>query len=128
MLAALIVFAQEAKEVVKDAAAKGGSDSPLGEIFRGPIFPLMLIFGAFYFLMIRPAQQREKKQREEIFANLKKNDEVVTSSGFIAIVHSVVDDEVVIKLDENSKARILKSTIVQIRNKKEEPPSTAAPK
>lgn len=123
MLAALILFAQDA---AKDATK--GPESPFGGLFNNPLFPMILIFGAFYFLMIRPQQQREKKQREEIFASLKKNDEVLTSSGIIGIVHNVNDDEVTIKLDENSKARILKSTIVQIRNKKEEPPSTAIQK
>ncbi len=42
--------------------------------------PLVLIFVVFYFLLIRPQQQKAKEQRTMI-ANLKRNDEVITAGG-----------------------------------------------
>ena len=67
-------------------------------------------------------KRREKKEREDLFTKLKKNDEVLTSSGLIGIVAMVKDDEVILKVDESSivaHLRVLKSTIVQIRNPKD---------
>jgi len=79
------------------------------------------IFIAFYFIVIMPMKRREKKDREDLFTKLKKNDEVLTSSGIIGIVAMVKDDEVVLKVDESSnvRLRVLKSTIARILNPKE---------
>ncbi len=71
----------------------------------GGISPLILmgaIFAAFWFLLIRPMKQKEKKERESLFSSLKKNDEVLTASGIIGIVAQVKDDEVVLKVDESA--------------------------
>ena len=42
--------------------------------------PLLLVFVVFYFLLIRPQQQKAKEHKTRL-ANLKKNDEVVTGGG-----------------------------------------------
>jgi preprotein translocase subunit YajC len=81
------------------------------------------IFAAFYFIVILPGRRREKKEREDLFTKLKKNDEVLTSSGLIGIVAMVKDDEVILKVDESSnvRLRVLKSAIVRIMNPKDAP-------
>jgi preprotein translocase subunit YajC len=83
----------------------------------GPLLPMLLIFAALYFIVLRPAQKRERMQREALLTNLKKNDRVLTSGGMIGIVASVgdKDDELTIKVDESSNVRIrvLKSAIVR---------------
>src|SRR5579862_3686330 len=97
-------------------APKAAPESPL------PMFLLLgAIFFAFYILLLRPMKQREKKEREELFSKLKKNDEVLTASGIIGIVAAVKDDEVILKVDESSnvRLRVLKSTIARILNPKE---------
>ncbi|MCI0684536.1 MAG: preprotein translocase subunit YajC [Gemmataceae bacterium] len=76
--------------------------------------PIILIFALFYFLLILPAQRKERKQREALFSALKKNDEVVTAGGIIGVVQNIKDDEVVLKIDENAKMRVLKSSIARI--------------
>jgi preprotein translocase subunit YajC len=78
--------------------------------------PFILILVLFYFLMLRPARQREKQQRDMLMNQLKKNDEVVTSAGIIGTVANIKDDEVTLKVDEsaNVRLRVLKSTIVKI--------------
>jgi preprotein translocase subunit YajC len=82
---------------------------------------MALIFVAFYLIVIMPMKRREKKERESLFSNMKKNDEVLTASGIIGIVAIVKDDEVVLKVDESSnvRLRVLKSSIVRILNAKE---------
>ena len=76
--------------------------------------PLVLIFVVFYFLMIRPAQKRERLAREAIAAGLKKNVEVVTHAGIFGTVTNIKDEEVTIKIDDNCKMRILRSAIARI--------------
>jgi preprotein translocase subunit YajC len=113
MFANVILLAQ------KDSGG-GDGGGMLGAL--GPILPMILIFAAFYFLVIMPMKRREKRDREDLLTKLKKNDEVVTYSGIIGIVAMVKDnDEVVLKVDESSnvRLRILKSSIVRIIPPKE---------
>jgi preprotein translocase subunit YajC len=106
MVYALLLFAQ-------DAAPKGGADAAP---FWVSFMPLILIMLAFVFLIVLPARRRERMQRETLFNALKKNDEVVTSSGIIGIVANIKDNEVTLKVDESSnvRMRVLKSSIIQI--------------
>src|SRR5204863_3427590 len=95
---------------------------PPGPFGDSSILLLMVgLFAAFYFIILLPMKRREKKEGDNLFTKLKKNDEVLTSSGLIGIVAMVKDDEVVLKVDEssNTRLRVLKSSIVQIRNLKE---------
>jgi len=96
---------------------KRAPDGP-GLIGLAPIVAIVILF---YFLMLRPARQREKQQRDMIMNQLKKNDEVLTSAGIIGTVANIKDDEVTLKVDDsaNVRLRILRSSIVQIRNPKE---------
>ena len=108
---ALVLVAQQSSEKPPS--------SPFGD---SSILLLMVgLFAAFYFIILMPMKRREKKEREGLFTKLKKNDEVLTSSGLIGIVAMIKDDEVVLKVDESSnvRLRVLKSTIAQIRNPKE---------
>jgi preprotein translocase subunit YajC len=50
--------------------------------------PLVLIFVVFYFLLIRPNQQKQKEMRQMISA-LKRGDRVVTGGGIIGTVQRV---------------------------------------
>jgi preprotein translocase subunit YajC len=82
---------------------------------------MIIIFALFYFLIVMPAKRNEKRQREDLFGKLKRNDEVLTSSGIIGVVHNIKDDEVVLSLEGNAKLRVLKSTLVRILNAKDAP-------
>jgi preprotein translocase subunit YajC len=82
--------------------------------------PLIVIFVLFYVLLILPAQRREKRQRQAIFAALKKGDKVMTSAGIIGVVANIKDDEVTLRLEEG-KMRVVKSTIARILGAEEAP-------
>ena len=85
------------------------------------LFLMMAIFGVAYILLIRPMKQKEKRDRDSLLTNLKKNDEVMTAAGIIGVVANIKDEEVVLKLDESSNARlrVLKNTIIRVLNPKE---------
>ena len=72
--------------------------------------PIVLIFGVFYFLLIRPQQQRDKQHRT-MLANLKKNDKVVTSGGLHGRVTDLGDDVITIEVAPNVRVRVSRSHI-----------------
>ncbi len=90
------------------AGAGGGSD------FLVQLFPLVLIFIVFYFLLIRPQQSKMKAQRE-MLAGVKRGDRVVTGGGIIGLVTKVIsDNELQVELAEGVRVRVLKQTITDI--------------
>jgi len=81
--------------------------------------PFILIFVIMYFLIIRP-QRTKQKRHQEMIANLRRGDTVVTSGGLIGKVAKVVDEsELQIDLAENVRVRIARSMIVEVRTKGE---------
>ena len=58
----------------------------------GAFLPLILIFGVFYILLIRP-QQKKVKQHREMLNNLKRGDKVITSGGIIGTINKVYENK-----------------------------------
>ncbi len=74
--------------------------------------PIILMFMVFYFLLIRP-QQKRQKELQNMIANLKKGDRVITSGGIIGTVSSIQEKYVVLNVgDSETKLEIVKSAIV----------------
>ena len=80
------------------------------------IMPLVLIFLVFYFLIIRP-QQNKIKDHNAMVNSVKKGDEVVTQGGLIGKVSKVSDDEVVIDFGNNVSIKAIKSTLAIVKPK-----------
>lgn len=78
------------------------------------LFPLVLIFVIFYFLIIRPQKQKEKEHKNMV-AGLQKNDEVVTSSGIHGTIVNVKDKTVTLRIDDNVKVEFEKSCVVFVK-------------
>jgi preprotein translocase subunit YajC len=78
------------------------------------LFPLVLIFVIFYFLLIRP-QKAKEKERQKMINALGKNDEVVTSGGIHGTVINVKEQTLILRIDENVKIEIEKSGIIYIK-------------
>lgn len=79
--------------------------------------PLILLFVVFYFLLIRPQQKRQKEQMNMIAA-LGKGDEVITQGGIFGTIVSVEDKAVILKVDENTTVKILKTAVSVVVEKK----------
>src|ERR1700722_16134630 len=113
MLYALLLFAQE-------QAPKGGQEGP--PAWTSFMLPAMLVLIG-YFVLFRPMRQQQKQQ-QLLVSSLRKNDEVLTSSGIYGIVVSIKDkgDEVALKIDDNSpvRLRVSKSSIVRVLNREAE--------
>ena len=72
--------------------------------------PIGLIF---YFLILRPQRQQQKKLKE-MMDNLKKNDEVVTASGIHGTVVIVKDKTVVLRVDEGCRIEFDREAIASV--------------
>ena len=68
--------------LISPAYAQGAQQ---GDPF-GFLLPMLIIFGAFYFLLIRP-QQKKQKAHAELVANISVGDEVMTAGGILGRVH-----------------------------------------
>ena len=75
--------------------------------------PFVLIIAIFYFLIIRP-QQKRQKERQKLLASVKKGDKVVTAGGIYGTVEAVEDKTVLIKIAENVKVKMDKSSVSNI--------------
>jgi preprotein translocase subunit YajC len=96
----------------------------MGDLFN-QIVPMLAVFVIFYFFMIRPQQQRMKQHRATIDA-IRRGDTVVTSGGIIGKVTRVKDDgEIEVEIAENTRVRVVKSTVTEVRVKGEPAKETA---
>ncbi len=96
------------------AYASTGAGSAGAAGFFMQIFPLLMIFVIFYFLMIRPQQRRMKAHRAMVDA-VKKNDTAITAGGLIGKVIKVDDNEVELEIAPGVKVKVIKSTLSDIR-------------
>jgi len=81
------------------------------------LVPLVLLFGIFYFLLIRPQQQRVKTHQQMV-ESVRRGDTVVTAGGLIGKVAKVKDDgELMVEIADNVQVRVLKSTLTEVRTK-----------
>jgi len=79
--------------------------------------PLLLIFVIFYFLLIRPQQQRVKTHQQMV-ESVRRGDTVVTAGGIGGKVAKVKDDgELMVEIADNVQVRVLKSTLTEVRSK-----------
>jgi len=97
----------------QDAGEAGGSS------FLTSMFPLILIFVIFYFLLIRPQQKRAKEHKLTV-SNLRRGDQVVTAGGVMAKVTKVIDDnEIEVEISQGVKVKLVRSTISAVVSKTE---------
>jgi len=89
----------------------------LNDPFVSTLVPLVLLFGIFYFLLIRPQQQRVKAHQQMVSA-VRRGDTVVTAGGLIGKVAKVKDDgELMVEIADNVQVRVLKGTLTEVRSK-----------
>jgi preprotein translocase subunit YajC len=75
--------------------------------------PFVFIFIIFYFLLIRPQKQQEKKHKEMI-SKLDKNAEIVTIAGIHGTIVGVKDKTFMLRVDDNTKIEIDKSAVARV--------------
>lgn len=93
-----------------------GGTQPPPNPFGGGFMLMMLLLLGFMITMTVISGRREKKKRTELMSSLRTNDKVQTLGGIIGTIAEIRDDEVVLRVDENSNTRIrfAKSAIQQV--------------
>lgn len=76
----------------------------------GFLLPMIVIFAAFYFLLIRP-QQKRQKAHTQLVAGLSVGDEVVTAGGILGKVTAVTDHYASLQIADNVEIKVQKSTV-----------------
>ncbi len=94
---------------IQSAHAQG---APQGDPF-GFLLPMIVIFAAFYFLLIRP-QQKKQKAHAALVSNLQTGDEVLTAGGILGKITGVSEHYVVVKIAENTEIKMQKASISQV--------------
>ena len=114
------MFATPAFAQTAGAAGAGGPQDLIIQFL-----PLVAIAVMFYFLMIRPQQQRVKQHQAMINA-VKRNDVVVLSSGVIGKIVRVEDKEVGVEVAQGVTVKVVKSMIADVRSRGEPAPANDA--
>jgi preprotein translocase subunit YajC len=95
----------------------------------GQLVSLLVTFGLiiviFYFLIIRP-QSRKQKDTQKMLSALKKGDKVATAGGIRGIIHSVKEDSVIIRVDDNTKLEFSRSAVTSVLSQAEGDAAPAA--
>jgi preprotein translocase subunit YajC len=99
--------------LIPPAHAQAAGQAPDGLASIVSLAPLVLIFIAFYFLMIRP-QQRRMKTLQTAVAGVKKGDSVVTAGGLVGKVTKVEDAFVEVEIAPNVKVKVVKATLAEV--------------
>ena len=74
--------------------------------------PLVVLFGIFYFLIIRP-QQKQAKAHKEMLDNLTKGDKIVTNGGLICDVVKAEEDFIKVKLNDDTIVKVARDFIAR---------------
>ena len=88
---------------------QAGAEAPGGTEMLMQFLPLILMFVIFWFLLIRPKQKRAKAHKQ-MLSELKKGDQVVTSSGIIGRILEISNDQITLESGD-SKLRISRAAV-----------------
>lgn len=86
--------------------AEGGGSPLTG------LLPILLMFGVFYFIVLRPMSKTEKDRRKRV-DGLKKGDQVVIGGGIFGRISNVDDPKIaIVEIADKVKIRVLRKDIV----------------
>jgi len=76
------------------------------------LLPLIVLFGIFYFLIIRP-QQKQAKAHQEMLAALSKGDKIITNGGLICDVVKAEEEFIKVKLNDDTIVKIARDFVAK---------------
>jgi len=72
--------------------------------------PMILIFVAFWFLLIAP-QRKKQKEHDKMVKALEKGAQIKTVGGLFGTITGVKDDRFVVRVAENVKVEVSRESI-----------------
>src|SRR5437588_9088724 len=79
----------------------------------GFLVPMLLVFGVFYLLLIRP-QQKKQRQLQAKIADLKAGDKIITTGGVIGTITAVKDASFMVRSAEKTILEIARTAVAGI--------------
>ncbi len=77
------------------------------------LVPIIILFVAMWFILIRPAQKRQKAT-VQMQSNLKKGDRVITVGGLHGEIDAIEDTAVYIKVADNTRLKFERQAIGRV--------------
>jgi preprotein translocase subunit YajC len=93
--------------------AQGEAGASSGGGMMGMMIPMLLIFGIFYFMMIRP-QQRKEKERQRMISELRAGQRVMFGAGLIGKVVECRDDIFVITIANGVNIEVARGSVSRV--------------
>ncbi len=81
----------------------------------GMLLPMLMMLAIFYFIWFLPMRNKQKKQ-EELLKSLKAGDKIIVNPGILATVASVEGDVLVVRVDEKTKIKILRTAVAGLQS------------
>ena len=81
----------------------------------GLLFPFIIVFAVFYFLIWRP-QSLEQKKRKAMLAALKKGEAIVTTGGIHGTIVVVKKDSLIVKIADKVEVEIDRTGVGFVRS------------
>lgn len=100
------------------AGQPGGGGKEGGGGLLGLFLPMIIVFGIFYLLLIRPQQKQQKKMRNMLEA-IQRGDEVITRGGIHGKVAGLDNGIISLEIAKNVNIKINKEYIGVVKGKEE---------
>ena len=82
------------------------------------LLPYLAIFAIFYFLIIGP-QRKRQRALQDMIANLKAGDRIITTGGIIATITAVRDKSLVVRSADKSMLEITRAAVAGMQGDEE---------
>ena len=79
----------------------------------GMLIPMVLVFGIFYFMMIRP-QQRKEKERLRMIAELRAGQRVVFAGGLIGTIIEARDATFLVEIAPKVSVEVARGAVSRV--------------
>ena len=83
------------------------------------LVPMAVIFGIFYFVLIRPQNQKRAEFQKKI-DNIKKGDKIITAGGLRGTIKEFQgknNEIIVLDLGSDTKVNLMRNYIINIEEK-----------
>ena len=97
------------EQPVQGAEAQQPQQGGLG----GMLIPMLLLFGVFYFMMIRP-QQRKEKERQKMISELRAGKRVVFAGGLIGTIAEAKEQTFIIEFCPGTKVEVARAAVSSV--------------
>ena len=71
---------------------------------------MLLIFGVFWFVMIRP-QVKRQREHQTLLNNLQKGDMIITRGGLVGKISGITENVLTVELQEKVRVRVIRSHV-----------------